>query len=142
MSMPVMRYHTNSDFPGIDLCNNVRADYPRRFDNASYSECKLLDVAMVLVPWEYRFNNKGGGDTKPAIIVDSKTYRIVKLRRGVVVPRQQSLLYHPSECAYWLQSELCSAIHRHVQQNMVLRCLDPPVRMSVNVKGSAVVEVG
>ncbi len=101
--MPVMRYRTNSDFPGTDLPPSLwyaRADHPRRFDDASYSECKLLDVATVLVPWEYWFDDEGGGETKTAVIVDGKTYRIVKLRQGAVVPRRQSLSYHPSERAY------------------------------------------
>ncbi len=59
-----------------------------------------------------------------------------------MVPRRQSLLYHPSECAYWLRSELRSAIYGRVRWGTVLRCLDPPVRVSVDVKGSAVVEAG
>jgi hypothetical protein len=32
-----------------------------------------------------RFANDGGVETKPAVIVDGETYRIVKLRRGAVV---------------------------------------------------------
>ncbi len=61
--MPVVRYRTNSDFPGIDLppsLRDARADHPRRFDDASYSECEFLDVAPILVPWEYRFDDDGG----------------------------------------------------------------------------------
>jgi hypothetical protein len=115
--MPVVRYRTNSDFLGIDLppsLRDARADHPGRFNDALYSECKFLDVAKVLVLWEYRFNDDGGGKTKPAVIIDGKTYRVVKLRRGAVVPRRQSLLYHPSEHAYWLQSELRGAIYGRV----------------------------
>ena len=63
-----------------------------------------------------------------------------------MVPRRQSLssssLYHPLECAYWLRSKLCGAIYGCVQRGTVLHRLDQPVRMSVNVEGSAVVEVG
>jgi hypothetical protein len=63
-----------------------------------------------------------------------------------VVPQWQSslssLLYHPSECAYWLRSKLRGAIYGCVRRGTVLRCLDQPVRVSVNVKGSAVVEAG
>jgi hypothetical protein len=61
------------------------------------------------------FDDDGGGKTKLAVIVDGETYRIVKLRRGAVVPRRQrlssSLSYHPSERAYWLQSKLRGAIY-------------------------------
>jgi hypothetical protein len=93
-----------------------------------------------------RFDDDGGVETKPAVIVDGKTYRIVGLRQGAVVPRRQSLssssLYHPLECAYWLRSKLCGAIYGCVQRGTVLHRLNQPVRMSVNVKGSAVVEVG
>jgi hypothetical protein len=67
--MPVVRYCTNSDFPGINLppsLRDARADHPRRFNDASYSECKLLDVTRVLVPWEDRFDDDGEGETKKA----------------------------------------------------------------------------
>jgi hypothetical protein len=53
--MPVVRYRTNLDFPGINLpplLRDARADHPRRFNDALYSKCKLLDVTTVLVPWE------------------------------------------------------------------------------------------
>jgi hypothetical protein len=50
--------------------------------------------------------------------------------------------YHPSERAYWLWFELCGTIYGRVQQGTVLRCLDQRVRMSVDVKGSVVVEAG
>ncbi len=66
-----------------------------------------------------QFDNDGGGETKTAVIIDGERYRVVKLRRGAVVPRRQLLssssLYHSSECA---------------------------VRVSVNIGGSAVVEAG
>ncbi len=118
MPMPVVRYRTNSDFPGINLpplLRDARADYPGRFNYASYSKCKFLDVVRVLVLWEYQFNNDGGGKTKPSVIVDGETYCILELRRGAVVPRRQSLLYHPSECAYWLRSKLRGTIYGRVR---------------------------
>jgi hypothetical protein len=96
----------------------------------------------VLVLWEYRFDNDGGGKTNPAVIVDGETYRVVKLRRGAVVPLRQSSSYHPSERAYWLRPELRGAIYGRFRRGTVLRCLDPPVRVSVDVEGSAVVEAG
>jgi hypothetical protein len=112
--MPFVHYRTNLDFPGIKLppsLRDARTDHPGRFDNASYSKCKLLDVTTVLVPWE----DDGGGETKPAVIVDGETYYVVELRRGAVVPRRQSLssllLYHPSERASWLRSKLHGAIY-------------------------------
>ncbi len=145
MPMPVVRYRTNLDFPGIDLppsLRDARADHPGRFDDASYSECKFLDVATFLVLWEYRFDDDGGGKIKPAVVVDGKTYRVIELRRGAVVPRRQSSSYHPSERAYWLRSKLRGAIYGRVRRGKVLRCLDPPVRVSVDVEGSAVVEAG
>jgi hypothetical protein len=116
MPMPIVRYRTNSDFPGINLpplLRDARANHPGRFDNASYLECKFLDVTMVLVPWEDQFDDERGGETKPAVIADGETYRAVELRRGAVVPRRQStsLSYHPSEHAYWLRSELRGAIY-------------------------------
>jgi hypothetical protein len=46
--MPILRYRTNSDFPGIDLppsLRDARADHHGRFDDASYSEWEFLDVA-------------------------------------------------------------------------------------------------
>ena len=67
--MPVVRYCTNSDFPGINLppsLRDARADHPGWFNDASYSECKLLDVTRVLVPWEDWFDDDGGGKTKKA----------------------------------------------------------------------------
>ncbi len=112
--MTVVRYRTSSDFPGIylpPLLQDTRADHPGRFDDASYSEYKFLGVATLLVLWEYWFDDDGGGKTKPAVIVDGKTYRVVELRWGAVVPRRQSSSYHPSECAYWLRSKLCGAIY-------------------------------
>jgi hypothetical protein len=89
--MPVVRYCTNSDFPGINLpplLQDARADHPRRFNDASYSECELLDVTTVLVPWEDQFDDDGGGETKPAVILDGETYRVVELRWGAVVPQR------------------------------------------------------
>jgi hypothetical protein len=145
MPMPVVRYPTNSDFPGINLPPLLQdgwADHTGRFNNASYSKCKFLDVVMVLVLWEYPFNDDGGGKTKPAVIVDGETYRVNELRQGAVVPRWQSSSYHPSECAYWMRSKLRGAIYGRVRRGTVLRCLDPPVHVSVNVKESAVVEAG
>ncbi len=135
----------NLDFPGINLpslLQDARADHPGRFNDASYSEYEFLDVATVLVLWEYWFDNDGGGKTKPAVIVDGETYRIVELRRGAVVPCQQSSSYHPSERIYWLRSELRGTIYRCVWRGTVLRCLNPPVCMSVDAEGSAVVEAG
>jgi hypothetical protein len=102
-----------------------------------------MTIVTLTINW---FDDDGGGETKPAIIVDGKRYRVVKLRRGAVVPRRQSLpsssSYHPLECAYWLQSQLCGAIYECVRQGAVLRCFDQPVRVFVNVEGSAVVEAG
>ncbi len=93
-----------------------------------------------------RFDNDGGGKTKPAVIVDGETYHVVELRRGVVVPRRQLLLslssYHPSERAYWLRSELRGTIYGRVRRGTVLRRLDQPVHVSVDIEGSAVVEAG
>ncbi len=65
------------------------------------------------------FDDDGGGETKPAVIVDGETYRVVELRRGAVVPRRQSSSsssswYHPSERAYWLRSKLRGAIYGRV----------------------------
>jgi hypothetical protein len=64
------------------------------------------------------FDDDRGGKTKPAVIIDGETYRIVELRRGAVVPRRQSSLssssYHPSERAYWLRSKLRGAIYGRV----------------------------
>jgi hypothetical protein len=143
--MPVVHYRTNLDFPGINLPPSLwdaRADHPGRFDNASYSKCKFLDVTTVLVLWEYWFNDDRGGKTKPAVILNSEAYRVVELRRGAVVPRRQLLSYHPSERAYWLHSKLHGAIYGRVRRGMVLRCLDPLVRVSVDVEGSVVVEAG
>jgi hypothetical protein len=81
-----------------------------------------------------------------AVIRDGETYRIVELRRGAVVPRWQlslsSSLYHPSERAYWLRFKLCGAIYGRVRWGTVLRRLDQPVRVSVDVEGSVVVEAG
>ncbi len=57
----------------------------------------------------------GGGKTKPAVIVNGKTYRVVELRQGAVVPRRQSLSYHLSERAYWLRSKLHGTIYERVQ---------------------------
>ena len=92
------------------------------------------------------FDDDGGGETKPAVIVDGETYRVVELRRGAVVPRRQVLLlsssHHLSERAYWLRSKLRGAIYGHIRQGTVLRHLDQPVRVSADVKGSAVVEAG
>jgi hypothetical protein len=92
------------------------------------------------------FDDDGGGETKPAVIVYGKTYRIVELRRGAVVPQWQSssssLSYHPSECAYWLRSKLHGAIYGCVRRGIVLRRLNQPVRVYVDVEGSAVVEAG
>jgi hypothetical protein len=100
-------------------------------------------IVALTIDW---FDDDGGGKTKPAVIINSETYHVVELRRGAVVPRRQllslSLSYHPSERAYWLRSELCGAIYGRVRQGMVLRHLNQPVHVSVNVKGSAVVEAG
>ncbi len=91
-------------------------------------------------------DNDGGGETKPAVIVNGKTYRVVKLRRGAVVPRRQSSSlsssYHPLECTYWLRSKLCGTIYGCIQWGTVLRLLDQPVHVSVDVKESAVVKAG
>ncbi len=93
-----------------------------------------------------RFDDDGGGETKPAVIIDGETYRIVELRRGAVVPRWQSSSssssYHPLERAYWLWSKLRGTIYRRVRRGTVLRRHDQPVRVSVDVEGSAVVEAG
>jgi hypothetical protein len=59
-----------------------------------------------------------------------------------VVPRWQSSSYHPSERAYWLRSKLRGTIYGRVRWGTVLRCLDPLVRVFVNVEESAVVEAG
>jgi hypothetical protein len=72
MPMPVVRYRTDSDFPGINLppsLRDARADHPGRFNEVLYSECKLLDVATVLEPWEDWFDNDGGGKTKPVSLL-------------------------------------------------------------------------
>ncbi len=58
------------------------------------------------------------------------------------MPRWQSSSYHPSERAYWLRSELRGAIYGRIQRGTVLCRLDPPVCVSINVEGSAVVEAG
>ncbi len=59
-----------------------------------------------------------------------------------MVPRRQSSSYHPLERAYWLRSELRGAIYGRVRRGTVLRHLDPPVRVSVDVEGSSVVVAG
>jgi hypothetical protein len=91
-------------------------------------------IVALTINW---FNDDGGGETKPAVIVDGETYRVVEMRRGVVVPRWQSSSssssYHPLERTYWLRSELRSAIYGRVQRGRVLRRLDQPVRVSVDV---------
>ncbi len=64
------------------------------------------------------FDDDGGGETKPAVIIDGKTYRFVKLRQGAVVPQRQLPLllssYHLLERAYWLRSELRGAIYGRI----------------------------
>ncbi len=46
-----------------------------------------MDQTMTIVALTIDlFDNDGGGKTKPAIIVNGKTYRIVELRWGAVVP--------------------------------------------------------
>ncbi len=96
-------------------------------------------IIALMIDW---FDNDGGGETKPAVIVEGETYCVVELRRVAVVPQRQSLSslssYHPLERAYWLWSELRGAIYGRVRRGMVLRCLDQPVHVSVDVKGSAV----
>jgi hypothetical protein len=90
------------------------------------------------------FDDDGGGKTKPTVIIDGETYRIIKLRPGAVVPQRQSLSlllsYHPLERAYWLRSKLRGAIYGRMGRGTVLRCLDQPVHVSADVEGSAVVE--
>ncbi len=77
MPMPVVPYRTNSDFLGIDLppsLQDARADHPGRFDDASYSEYEFLDVAMVLVLWEYRFDDDGGArQSRPSSLTARRT---------------------------------------------------------------------
>jgi hypothetical protein len=43
-------------------------------------------MAMIVALTINRFDNDGGGETNPAVIIDGKTYRVVDLRRGAVVP--------------------------------------------------------
>jgi hypothetical protein len=104
---------------------------------------RTTTIIALMIDW---FDDDGGGKTKPAVIVGGETYHVVELRQGAVVPRRQSLSssssYHPSERAYWLRSELRGANYGRVRRGTVLRRLDQPVRVSVDVKGSAVVEVG
>jgi hypothetical protein len=73
---------------------------------------RTTTIIALMINW---FDDDGGVETKLGVIVDGETYRVVELRRGAVVPRRQSSsswsLYHPSERAYWLQSELCGAIY-------------------------------
>ncbi len=72
-------------------------------------------IVVLTIDW---FDNDGGGKTKPDVIVDGETFRIVELRQWAVVPRRQlslsSLLYHPLECAYWLRTELRGTIYGRI----------------------------
>jgi hypothetical protein len=104
---------------------------------------RTTTIVALTIDW---FENDGGGRDKAGVIVDGETYRVVELRRGAVVPRRQSSSssssYHPSERVYWLRSDLRGAIYGRVRRGTVLRRLDQPVRVSVDVEGSAVVEAG
>ncbi len=150
MPMPVVCYCTNSDFPGINLpplLRDARTDHPGRFNDASYSECKLLDVTTVLVPWEDWFDDDGGGETKKA----GRHCR----RRDVPCRRTEAggggaptaivivIVIVPSVGTPLLTAT--RALRRHLRTRptgTALRRLDPPVCMSIDVKGSAVVEAG
>jgi hypothetical protein len=44
---------------------------------------RTTTIIALTINW---FDDDGGGETKPAVIINGETYRIVKLRRGAVVP--------------------------------------------------------
>jgi hypothetical protein len=104
---------------------------------------QTMAIIALTIIW---FDDDGGGKTKPAVIVDGETYRVVELRRGAVVPRRQSSSssssYHLLEHAYWLWFELYGTFYGCVRRGTVLRRLDQPVLVSVDVEGLAVVEAG
>jgi hypothetical protein len=118
------------------------ADHPGIFDDAMYSECDVLDAAIVLVPWNDDDDDdggvQGGGDDDGkrrrgpfAVVIDGERYRVREVRRGAVTA-SSSPFERPSERAYWLRTELRGAIYGRVRRGTVLRRLDPPLRIVVD----------
>mmetsp|Transcript_22798 Transcript_22798/g.35724 ORF Transcript_22798/g.35724 Transcript_22798/m.35724 type:complete len:560 (-) Transcript_22798:146-1825(-) len=122
--IPIQMLRTNSDYPGREVPGpqwSYLAKEPLPFEDATYTP-SLCITATILIPCSKNSNDES---YQPHVVLDDGRKFIVETIVDDVIVQQG----RDVQKAYWLQSQISTAIHGQVRAGTMLRRLKEPIEV-------------
>ena len=152
--IPIRMLRTNADFPTRNMPSSQWSHWARDpvpFDDATTTPSQRIS-ANILIPCEGSRNkssNSEDEDQQPYVILDDgKKFIIQTVIDDVLIPQQQQKqgddnrdddnhVQQQQQRAYWLQSQISTAIHGQVRVGTILRKLKDPIQVNMHSSSSS-----
>jgi len=124
--IPIQMLRTNSDFPGHEVPGShwsYLAKNPLPFDDATYTPSQRI-TATILIPCSKNSNDES---YQPHVVLEDGSKFIVETIIDDVIVQQD----RDVQRAYWLQSQISTAIHGQVRAGTILRKLKEPIEVKL-----------
>ena len=131
--IPIQMLRTNSDFPARDVPGpqwSFLGRDPLPFEDANPTPSQRIS-ATVLIPCNKNNNHGDSNDRQEYVVLDDGRKFIVQTIIDDVLVAQQHDRDAPPQNAYWLQSQISTAIHGQVRAGTILRRLKEPIQVKM-----------
>ena len=124
--IPIQMLRTNADYPGREVPGpqwSFLARDPLPFEEPKFTPSRRI-TSTILIPC-----NENSGDEKyqPHVVLeDGRKYIVQTIIDDVLVQQDRD-----TQRAYWLQSQISTAIHGQVRAGTVLRKLEEPLEVKL-----------
>lgn len=124
--IPIQMLRTNSDYPGREVPGpqwSYLAKQPLPFKDATYSPSQRI-TTTILIPCSSNSNDES---YQPHVVLeDGRKFIVEAITDDVIVQQDRDV-----QRAYWLQSQISTAIHGQVRAGTILRKLKEPIEVKL-----------
>eukprot|EP00985_Skeletonema_marinoi_P005685 scaffold2468_cov133-Skeletonema_marinoi.AAC.7 len=124
--IPIQMLRTNSDYPGREVPGpqwSYLAKEPLPFEDAQFTPSQRI-TSTILIPCSKNSNDES---YQPHVVLDDGRKFIVETIIDDVIVQQDRHVQR----AYWLQSQISTAIHGQVRAGTILRKLEEPIEVKI-----------
>ena len=125
--IPIQMLRTNSDFPARDVPApqwSYLAKEPLPFEDATFTPSQRI-TTTILIPCSKNSNDE---NYEPHLLLDDGRKFILETIVDDVIVKQD----RDAQRAYWLQSQISTAIHGEVRAGTILRKLKEPIEVKID----------